>query len=144
MNKLILASIIAVVIIGAFVLIGGKKDSNVAPIQSQTQTLQPEELRRLERESEGSVQQVTVALSASGFAPQTIKIKPGTKVVWVNKGGGAATVNSALHPTHLIYPPLNLNSFEDSQSLSLVFDKAGTYQYHDHLNPSRTGTVVVE
>lgn len=141
MNKLILTGIIAVLIAGGFVLIGGKKDNNVVPIQPP---LPPEESRRLERESEGSVQQVTVALSASGFAPQTIKIKFGTKVVWVNKSGATATVNSALHPTHLVYPPLNLNSFEDGQSLSLVFDKSGTYKYHDHLNPSRTGTVVVE
>lgn len=144
MNKLILAGIIAVLIGGGFVLIGGKKDSNVPPIQSEPQRAQPEESRRLERESESSVQQVSVALSSSGFAPQVIKIKPGTKVVWVNKSGATATVNSALHPTHLVYPPLNLNSFEDGQSLNLVFDKSGTYKYHDNLNPSRTGTVVVE
>lgn len=141
MNKLVLASIIVVVIAAVFVLTGGKKDNNIAPIQPP---LPPEESRRLERESEASVQQVTVALSASGFAPQTIKIKSGTKVVWVNKSGAIATVDSAVHPTHLVYPPLNLNSFEDGQSLSLVFDKPGTYQYHDHLNPSQTGTVVVE
>lgn len=134
--------VIIVVIVGAFVL-SGKKDNN-APIQSQTLPLPPEESRRIETESKGSVQQVTVGLSAAGFAPQTIRIKPGIKVVWVNKSGSTATVNSASHPTHFIYPALNLNSFEDGQSLELVFDKPGTYNYHDHLNPSRTGTVIAE
>ena len=85
-----------------------------------------------------------VTLTAAGFAPQVITVKVGTKVVWTNKSGQMATVNSDPHPIHTAYPPLNLGSFSDSQSLSLVFDKAGKYGYHNHLDASENGTVIVE
>jgi len=68
----------------------------------------------------------------------------GTKVVWIKKSGAVATVNSADHPTHLVYPPINMGEFKDGTSVQLVFDKPGTYKYHNHLIPSQTGTVVVE
>lgn len=85
-----------------------------------------------------------VTVNANGFAPQTLSIKAGTKVTWTNKSGETATVNSAPHPTHTLFPFLNLASFDDGASVEVVFDKAGTYTYHNHLNPSQTGTVIVE
>lgn len=65
-------------------------------------------------------------------------------MVWTNKSGATATVNSDAHPTHLLWPFLNLGSFDDGKSLSVVFDKAGTYTYHNHFSPSQKGTVIVE
>ncbi len=86
----------------------------------------------------------SVTLTSSGFAPQSLTVKVGTKVVWTNQNGTAAAVNSASHPTHLVYPPLNLGNFGNGDTLSLVFDKPGTYKYHNHLNASQIGVVVVE
>ena len=85
-----------------------------------------------------------VTLTETGFSPETVTIKAGQKVTWNNKSGAAATVNSDIHPTHALYPPLNLNEFSNGESLELVFDKPGTYTYHDHLHPDRRGTVVVK
>ncbi len=84
-----------------------------------------------------------VTLTASGFTPQSITVKAGTTVIWTNNSGATATVNSDNHPTHLVYPPLNLGSFGNSETLLLVFDQPGTYKYHNHLNASQTGVVVV-
>lgn len=84
-----------------------------------------------------------VVLAASGFAPQSLTVKTGTKVVWTNNSGVAAAINSANHPTHLVYSPLNLGNFGNGETLSLVFDQPGTYKYHNHLNASQTGVVIV-
>ncbi|OGM26233.1 hypothetical protein A2962_04325 [Candidatus Woesebacteria bacterium RIFCSPLOWO2_01_FULL_39_61] len=89
-------------------------------------------------------EEVNVTLTKSGFSPQTITISQGAKVIWTNESGTTTTVNSADHPTHLKYPPLNLGSFTNGESLSLVFDTPGTYGYHNHLNASQFGTVTVE
>lgn len=89
-----------------------------------------------------SVQSIT--LTTSGFAPQNITVKAGTEVVWTNNSGGTAAINSANHPTHLVYPPLNLGNFANGETLSLVFDQPGTYKYHNHLDASQAGIVVVE
>jgi len=88
--------------------------------------------------------EVSVTLTSKGFSPQTITIKAATIVTWTNQSGTAASVNSAVHPTHQVYPPLNLGEFEDGGSLSLVFDSPGTYKYHNHLNPTQVGTIIVE
>lgn len=86
----------------------------------------------------------TVALTSTGFNPQSITVKKGTTVKWVNKSGEEGNVSSDPHPIHTNYSPLNLGSFADGDSVSLTFDKAGTYGYHDHLNPQLKGTVIVE
>lgn len=91
-----------------------------------------------------AMQENVVMLTADGFSPATLTIKAGTPVTWTNKSGENATVSSDPHPTHTNYKPLNLGKFSDGESLSLTFDKPGTYAYHNHLNSSQTGTVIVE
>lgn len=88
--------------------------------------------------------QDNVILTANGFSPATLSIKAGTKVTWTNQSGNGATVNSNPHPSHTDYQPLNLGSFQNGGTLSLAFDKPGTYGYHNHLNPTQTGTIVVQ
>lgn len=146
MNKLVIVIPVVIFVVGIIILTSGKnKNANVAPNQPTKQTTAPTEESQQQRETQQSTQEETVVtLTSSGFEPQTITVKTGTKVVWTNESGDAATVNSDLHPIHRIYPPLNLGEFANKESLSLIFDKPGTYSYHDHLNPSRTGTVVVE
>ena len=80
----------------------------------------------------------------NGFDPQTINIQKGAKVTWTNNSGVPANVSSAPHPTHTLWPFLNLGTFSDGQSISVVFDTAGTYTYHNHLNPSQKGSVIVK
>lgn len=86
----------------------------------------------------------TVEVTTQGYSPKTITLKAGARVIWINKTDNAVTVNSADHPTHTVYPPLNLGEFPKGSSVQLVFDKPGTYTYHNHFNPSQTGTVIVK
>ncbi len=85
-----------------------------------------------------------ITLTKSGFSPSTLTVKTGSRVVWVNNSGSSASVNSADHPTHKVYSPLNLGLFNSGSSVQLVFDKPGTYKYHNHLNPTQIGTIVVQ
>lgn len=139
MGKFLIVIIVVVVIAGVLVL-GTKKNPNQAPTQSGSQSQQTVTAPAQEQKQS----EVIVTVTSSGFVPQTVTIKAGIKVVWMNKSGGPVTVNSVVHPTHLVYPPLNLGEFGDGSSVQLVFDKPGTYSYHNHLNPSQTGTIVVE
>jgi plastocyanin len=150
MNKNILIALIVIVVLAAgFVMV--KNSSKTQPAGTANQTQTPTAMTEPSKAMKASVSatpeamsQNTVTLTADGFSPATVTIKKGDKVVWVNKSGDTATVNSDNHPTHLLYPMLNLGSFNDGEKLELVFDKAGKYTYHDHLHPSRRGTVVVE
>lgn len=85
-----------------------------------------------------------VTLTTTGFQPDTLTVKVGIYVTWVNKSGKSATVNSDDHPTHIKYPFLNLGEFKPDSTLQTLFDKAGTYTYHNHFNPSQKGTIIVK
>lgn len=85
-----------------------------------------------------------VNVLSSGFEPKEITIKTNTIVTWVNKSGGPVAINSDNHPTHLLYPFLNLGEFADGSSIQAKFEKPGKYTYHNHLNPEQKGTVIVE
>lgn len=87
--------------------------------------------------------EVIIDVTEKGFSPETITIKAGTRVVWINRTKGTVTVNSDKHPTNLLYPPLNLGEFGKGSSVQLVFDKPGKFTYHNYLIPSQTGTVIV-
>lgn len=90
--------------------------------------------------AEGNV----VTYSDSGFAPATLTVKVGQAVTFKNSSMSTVQVNSAVHPTHTLYPQLNIGSIASGQSKSVTFAKAGTYKYHNHLNAGENGTIIVE
>ncbi len=141
MKNILLIIIALTVGFGAFIVFSNKStntpSSTNQPTATQSQQTTPAAMNE-------ASQTTSVILGDAGFEPKDITIKAGTKVVWVNKSGKAATVNSDDHPTHSLYPFLNLGEFPSSSSLEVVFDKAGKYTYHNHLNASDTGTVTVE
>ncbi len=151
MNAKIIGGIIVLVVVlgGGFLLVNNNSKKNEMPVQP---TVWPT-LTQSQATSSSTMQatgdammkkEVAVGLTASGFEPKTITVKAGTKVVWTNKSGAVATVSSDPHPVHTAYPPLNLGKMNDGASVFLIFDKPGTYTYHNHLDASTTGTVVVE
>jgi plastocyanin len=91
-----------------------------------------------------NVPQETVTLTANGFQPQVLTIKPGTRVIWVNNSGATGTVNSDSYPTNLLYPFLNFGQFKSGSSFSTILNKAGTFSYYNFLNPNQRGKIIVK
>lgn len=86
-----------------------------------------------------------VNIASSGFLPKNITIRTGESVTWVNTDTVDHQVNSVVHPTHQVYTPLNtVGLLKSGEKKSLSFPEVGTYKYHDHLNPTLTGSVTVE
>ena len=85
-----------------------------------------------------------VTYSDSGFSPNSITLKVGEKVEFKNNSSANVQVNSAVHPTHQLFPELNIGVIAPNETKSVTFTKAGTYKYHNHLNTSQTGQIVVE
>ncbi len=99
---------------------------------------------------------VTVSYTAAGgFSPSSITIKKGGTVTWVNKDTGQMWVASANHPTHTVYSGTTLQQHCDTQSndsfdqcqngtsYSFQFTKLGKWNYHNHSNASKFGSVTV-
>ncbi|MBI4193102.1 MAG: hypothetical protein HY536_00565 [Candidatus Colwellbacteria bacterium] len=94
-----------------------------------------------------------VTYDGTAFSPATVTIKQGEVVSFKNEGPRLVWPASAVHPTHAAYPEKGgcLDSAFDAcrgygtgNIWSFKFDAKGVWQYHDHLNPSVRGTVVVE
>ncbi|OGF62603.1 hypothetical protein A2926_01030 [Candidatus Giovannonibacteria bacterium RIFCSPLOWO2_01_FULL_44_40] len=90
--------------------------------------------------------EVTIVVREDGsFDPREVKIGKGGKVTWVNRSRNPVWPASAVHPTHLLYPGFDARqSVAYGRSYSFVFEKVGSWKYHDHLNTGMTGVVVVE
>ena len=139
MNKTLIALIVVVILGGGYFLLSSNKteDSVTIPLVTATPTASTS------ASPSAKIEENIVTVTTTGFEPQTLRIKAGTKVTWENKSGQAVTVNSDPHPAHTSWPFLNLGSFADGSSVSITFDKAGTYTYHNHFDASMKGTVVV-
>lgn len=140
MSKNLLVTLVVVgviVVAGMWLLKGSSKE---APQPQYQQTTSQTSASPSATEAVKNI----VTITSAGFIPQSITVKAGDTVSWVNQDSKSHAVNSAVHPTHLVYPPLNLGNLKPGEEKSLSFPEAGTYKYHDHLNPSLTGSVVVE
>ena len=104
---------------------------------------------------ENTIPDVTVTYSGTGFTPKDITVTLGTKVNFVNQSSGKMWVASAKHPDHTVYsgtslsqhcPDTTNSSFDQCSvgtSYTFTFSKAGTWKYHNHVNPSDYGTIIV-
>lgn len=150
-----------IIAIGVFALIAaGCNKTTPTPAASNTQS-QPPATGQLNQPSttppitqdESKVTAQTVTYTDSGFAPASLTIKKGDTVVFKNTASDGVRVSSNPHPLHNGYPTTGgcVTSTFDScsnvtpgQSWSFKFDITGSWGYHNHLNSSERGTIVVQ
>lgn len=131
---------------------GAKKEAeNLKEEQkkSEEETKKSEEqLRDTGKESETAIiapKTWTVEYKENQFVPSEVKIKKGDTVSWINRSDSSTWPASAFHPTHQVYPGFDaLKSLSNGESYLFKFDLIGSWKYHNHLNPSVTGVIVVE
>lgn len=151
MSRNVVIGVVAVLVLGFIgwnILNSQKYSTKTSPVSSPTPTTTdssaPSATEGGAVVEESSKSQSVVKITSSGFTPQNITIKAGEPVVWVNEDAVDHAVNSAVHPTHQLYPRLNLGTIKPGDEKSLTFPDSGSYKYHDHLNPSLIGSVTVE
>ena len=100
-----------------------------------------------------------ISVTAEGFEPSTTTIKRGETVTFMNRHTADTWPASDVHTTHSVYPGSHINKCSTPErdtlfdacarvkmgnSYSFTFYEKGTWKYHDHLNPAKTGMIVVE
>ena len=88
----------------------------------------------------------TVEIVGGGFQPQTIKVKKGSSVMWVNSDNHSHHIVADPYPTGDSLKSLNSGEpITEGESYTTSFDDAGTFHYHDQTDPTGfKGTVIVE
>ncbi|GAA4685685.1 cupredoxin domain-containing protein [Streptomyces buecherae] len=80
--------------------------------------------------------ELIVIIEDNRFVPQTVTVRPGDTVRWTNNDRFDHTVTSD-------GPGWDSGVLTPGQSFRRVFPARGMFRYHDRLNPSITGVVVV-
>ena len=125
------------------------------PAETGTSTSSGSSTESANPPASGTAMTAAVSYTASGFSPATVTIKKGGTVTWT--GTDSMWIASAPHPAHTGYDATSRQAhcapgytgatpFDEcapGASYSFTFDKVGTWPYHDHMNASSFGKVVV-
>ncbi|OGZ64241.1 MAG: hypothetical protein A3A98_02565 [Candidatus Staskawiczbacteria bacterium RIFCSPLOWO2_01_FULL_40_39] len=161
MNKYIIPGIIVIALLagGYFVF----TSNNLAGL-SQNPNQQSSEVQQ---QLNGTVENTVTVVPANheviytdpGYSPSELIIKIGDTVTFKNQSSREIWTGSAMHPVHTAYSGTSLQqhcpdpsntSFDQCKSeqpgtsWSFTFTKAGTWGYHNHVNASHFGKIIVK
>ncbi len=85
----------------------------------------------------------TVTITDHGFEPGTIAVKAGTRIVWESGDHSLHQVVANPYPSGTTLASLRSSILSDDQTYSFTATKTGNFAYHDQLNPTINGTLVV-
>jgi plastocyanin len=151
------------VIAGAMLLMGAGC-SNPMAITPMPQTPQPNNTGAAPNKTTVKPSTLPINYSNGEFSPKSIIIKVGDTIIFENMGNDATTTFKGdvatyvpggtgpdvwpaadPHPTHTSVPGFDAKKgLKVGESYSFTFTKAQTVGYHNHLNPSQTGAIIVK
>lgn len=80
----------------------------------------------------------------NGFSPSSVDIQAGDMVEFINKSSIEMWVASAPHPLHSKLSTFDqFRAYKKGGIYRYIFEKKGKWEFHDHLNPSTGGYVIV-
>jgi plastocyanin len=87
-----------------------------------------------------------ILVSSKGFFPETMAVKHGQTVTWLNTESSPHWIFADPYPTGSSLPDLDSNDpLGLNDTYSFTFTNPGTYTYHDQLHPYKLhGTIVVK
>lgn len=86
-----------------------------------------------------------VIYTDAGYSPSELRVNAGRTVIFRNASTQGMWTASAPHPTHTDYPAFDSKTGTPAgDDYSFTFTETGTYRYHNHLQPSHFGRVIVE
>jgi plastocyanin len=154
MNKGVIIGIVVVVLVvagGVFALTkksDDKTDTSTTPTtannSTESQSTTPSDNATSNASDSDQNSSTTITYSDSGFSPATLTVKAGTTVTVKNDSSSSLQFSSDPHPVHTDNPELNMGVLAPGKSDTFTVTKTGTWGYHNHLNPSDTGTIVVQ
>lgn len=159
MNKFILIGGAVVVLgVGALLFFQSSQEQE----QSEMQGEGPFGMGKQEMDEPGHEMMMgehVVVYSDSGYSPKELTIKKGDTVKFHNESTRETWPASAMHPSHSLYPGSSIQKCEteemtnifdacmglkQGEEWSFMFDHVGTWGYHDHLNSSMFGKIMVQ
>ncbi|MYE38336.1 MAG: hypothetical protein F4X82_02375 [Candidatus Spechtbacteria bacterium SB0662_bin_43] len=144
--------IIGIVIVGVLLATQDTDDTQQAAPEEQNnqQSLQDQEPVSPEATDQDidtieiPIVTTTVVMRDDYYEPAYLIMKKGSTIIWKNESSSDKWPASDVHPSHTIYPEFDpKRPIPPGESWSFTFDKAGEWDFHDHIKPSITGNVTI-
>ncbi len=130
MKKIVIIALAILAVAGAAFMFTNKSDDKTAT----------ETPPSVASDASGAV----ITYTDNGFTPSSSTVSSGTTMTIKNESSNSLQFSSNDHPTHTNNPELNEPTIGPGDTQTLTVTKKGTQGYHNHLNPSHTGTIVVQ
>lgn len=163
-GKVIIAILLLVAVVGGIFLFSAVSKN---PWKAAGVINNPEENSQ---QAAGTGEGNVIEITSSGFNPGTLTISKGETVTFINKDTEEHWPASAKHPTHTVYSGASYDepgsyqgslackgegesktgAFDACRGLasgeiwSFTFNEIGSWGYHDHLDSSLWGKIIVE
>lgn len=145
-KRAVTAGLVTLVVIAAviFAVFAMNKDA-AAPASETSDTV---ETQTTESETEvqsevGATETATITFTNAGFTPGSLTVKKGATITVKNTSSTEVQFSSDDHPTHRLNTEMNLKTLQPGESASFTAETVGTHGFHDHIDDSKTGTLIV-
>jgi plastocyanin len=144
--KTVVIVVVAILVIAGGALALTKKSDNKSTTSQPSSSQQSNNNSSNNTNSSSSDQTAaaTITYGDNGFSPSTVTVKSGDTILIKNTSSNPLQFDSDPHPAHTDDPELNVGDIAPGSSGTLKATTVGTHGYHNHLNPSDTGTIVVQ
>lgn len=152
MRNFLWVLVVVVILGGGYVL----WQNNSTPATSNTETPDTTGNTNIDDENAGAEDNfaASVAYSEGGFSPGSVTVRKGQTVRFLNTSDENTWPASVVHPTHGVYPEKTASdclgsAFDACRGLipgemwDFTFNQVGEWKYHDHLHPSKFGSITV-
>jgi plastocyanin len=152
-GKVIAAIIIVAVIAGGAVLLSKKSNESTSGDSSTSQSQDGGNASGSSDDGASSANDngngstdvtVTIKYNGTNFTLSSDRMKAGGTVRVINDSQDDLDFDSDPHPVHTDNPELNAGDIAPGESKTFVIDKKGTWGFHNHLDSSQHGQLIVE
>ena len=150
MKKGIIIGVVILVLAGAGIgyAVTRKKSTPVTTTNTTTQSTAPatttNDTSSTAPTADNKTTETVITYSDNGFSPASITVKSGSTVTIKNTSSHTMQFDSDPHPAHTGNQELNEGIIGAGKSGSFVVTRTGTFGYHNHLDDSETGTIIVQ
>ncbi|OHA66970.1 MAG: hypothetical protein A3C82_02700 [Candidatus Wildermuthbacteria bacterium RIFCSPHIGHO2_02_FULL_47_12] len=151
-SYILIGIVIAVVVIGG-VLMFQSNNNGQMPSLSEEENMTPPLGEQVQSSS-------VVTYTDSGYSPKELTVKKGDIVTFTNMSSMPMWTAFAMHPTHTVYPGTDIKNCENPGMMDMMFDscaqiptgqiwkfqfnETGEWGYHNHMQASHWGKVIVQ
>ncbi|MBI2009474.1 cupredoxin domain-containing protein [Candidatus Saccharibacteria bacterium] len=130
-------------VIAAVLVFGGNNDDGGQQSTNQPTTSSPQQPTTNNAEPSATNEATVITYNGSLFSPSQVTVNKGDTITIKNDSSVPVDVESTPHPVHTDNTELNLGQIEVGKNTSFSISQVGSWGYHNHLDPTQTGTIVV-